>query len=55
MSEIKNAFLNNNGIDLEIKDMITGTVCTDRYDGVILATGFKNIGTSDNDVRIHPS
>lgn len=40
------------GIDLTFVNALTGATCMERFDGVILATGFRNIGHDESSIRV---
>lgn len=52
MTELIGAEETSGGVTLTWRKHETGETLRDSFDGVILATGFRNIGPSDRDVRI---
>jgi L-ornithine N5-monooxygenase len=53
-SEVVEASIDEDGVELFLEDIHTGHTQRLRVDTVILATGFRNTGTSENEERFHP-
>jgi L-ornithine N5-oxygenase len=54
MSDVEAAEADSNGVTLVIRNGITNELETRRFDGVFLATGFRNIGANENGVKVPP-
>ncbi|PQQ31837.1 ornithine monooxygenase [Photorhabdus luminescens] len=54
MADISQVTENKSGIEIHCKNKISGKVKKLQVDGVILATGFRNMGCEENQERNHP-
>lgn len=52
MSEVRTVDADGTGVTLVVDNLETGRTEEDRFDGVVLATGFRNIGPGRDQVRI---
>lgn len=52
LTDILEATEDADGVHLTVRDGQTGKTRVERFDGVVLATGFRNIGTDERSVRV---
>jgi len=52
LTDVLDAVEDADGVHMTVRDGETGDTRTEQFDGIILATGFRNIGTDERSVRV---
>jgi len=54
LSDVESVEADTDGVTLAIRDGVTSELAIERFDGVVLATGFRNIGAGEDDIKVPP-